>query len=84
MKISQLETIEHIEHMTQSKVSIRNTGEERSVGFLNYEIGIRGKKYFESATRKMILNKSSDFTDKKANVVFRKFRTEAIKIKELK
>ena len=31
----------------------------------------------------MILNKSSDLIDKKANVVFRKFRTEAIKIEEL-
>ena len=32
----------------------------------------------------MILNKPSDLIDKKPNVVFRKFRTEAIKIKELK
>ena len=32
----------------------------------------------------MILNKSSDSTDKKVNVFLCKFRTEAIKIKELK
>ena len=32
----------------------------------------------------MILNKSSDLIDKKANVVFCKFQTEAIKIKEFK
>ena len=32
----------------------------------------------------MILNKSSDLIDKKANVVFCKFQTEAIKIQEFK
>ena len=83
MKISQLEETE-IEHVNQSKVPIHNIGEERSVGFFNYEIGIRGKENVESASRKMILNKSNDLIDKKTNFAFRKFRTEAIKIKELK
>ena len=32
----------------------------------------------------MILNKSSDLIDKKDNVIFCKFRTEAVKMKELK
>ena len=70
--------------MNQSKVPIHTIGEERSVGFFDYEIGIRGKKYVESASRKMILNKTSDLIGKMANVVFCKCPTETTKTKELK
>ena len=43
MRISQLEETE-IEHMNQRKVPTHKTGEERNVGFFNYEIRTRGKK----------------------------------------
>ena len=75
LKISQLEETE-IEHMKQSKLPpIQNMGADRSVGFSNYETGIRIKKNFVSASRKIIFNKSNDIIDKKANFVFRKFRS---------
>ena len=37
-----------------------NLGEERSVGLMNYELGIRGKSNLETSSRKLILNKSFD------------------------
>ena len=42
------------------KAPIHNLNEERSVGFINYEISIRGKQHVESASRKMLINKSID------------------------
>ena len=78
VKISQLEETE-IEYMKQSKIPIHYIGEERSVWFFNNEIRIQGKKNVESASRKMIPNKSSDLIDKKANVDFRKFQTEQLR-----
>ena len=72
MKTSQLEQTE-IEQINQSNVPIYNIGEERNVGFSNYEIGIREKKNVESASQKMILNKSRDLIDKKANAISCKF-----------
>ena len=35
-----------------------NLGEERSVGLMNYEFGIRGKSNLETSSQKLILNKS--------------------------
>ena len=69
--------------MNQSKLPAHNIGEEGNVGFFNYELEFEGRNV-ESTSQKVILNKSSDLVDKKANVVFCKFWTEAIKIKELK
>lgn len=36
-----------------------NLGEERSVGFDNYQIGIRGKQNLASASEKMVLSKAA-------------------------
>lgn len=43
-----------------NKVPIHNLGEERAVGMINYEIGLRGKQYLNTASRNMVLNKSRD------------------------
>ena len=52
------------ENMDQlDSVQIHNLGEERSVGFINYELDIRGKQNLESVSRKMVLNKSFDLTE---------------------
>ena len=63
LRISQLGKTE-IEHMNQSKVPIHSIREERNLWFFNYKTGIRGEKNVESASRKMILNKSSDLVGK--------------------
>ena len=42
-------------------------------GSLITKLEFEGKKNVEPASQKMILNKSSDLTDKKANAVFCKF-----------
>ena len=68
--------------MDRNKVQVHNIGEERSVGFFNYEIGIWGKKNIESASRKMVLNKSHDLLNRAAS--FRRFLPQAKEIKELK
>ena len=58
-----------IEGVSQAKrrklvnAPIHILNEERSVGFINYEISIRGKQHLEAPSRKMIINKSSDILD---------------------
>ena len=41
-------------------VQVHNLGRERNVGLFIYAIGIRGKKNFEAASQKLVLNKSND------------------------
>ena len=41
-------------------VATHNLGEERNVGCLNYDLSRVGTKNFESASRKVVLNKSMD------------------------
>ena len=59
-------TILKIEGVSQAKrrklvnAPFHNLNEEQSVGLINYKISIRGKQYLEVASRKMIINKSSD------------------------
>ena len=47
-----------------NKTPIHNLNEERSVGFVNYEIHIRGKQCLDSVSRKMVINKSMDILQK--------------------
>ena len=65
------------------KVTVHSIGEERSVGLFNYEIGIRGKKTLETASRKMILNRANELLTKSSSS-FRNMRPQAKEIKELK
>ena len=51
---------EEINVMDKNKVQVNNIGNERSVSFFTYEISIRGKRKVDSASRKMVLNKSHD------------------------
>ena len=46
-----------------NKVAVHNLNEERSVGFVNYEVHIRGKHCLEAAYRKVIINKSMDLLE---------------------
>ena len=39
-------------------VQMHNLGEERNVGFINYELDVRGKDNLEAVSRKLVLNKS--------------------------
>ena len=45
------------------KVPVHNLGEERSVGYVNYELHIRGKRHLECVSKKMILKKSADILE---------------------
>ena len=62
------------------KVPIHNLGEERSVGFINHELGLRGKSNLECASRQMILNKSKDLL---TPIDLHKFKKPAQTIKEI-
>ena len=57
--------------------------EERSVGFIN-EIQIRGKQCLESASKKMVINKSMDLLEKAEPKEIRKLSKPAQEIKEIK
>ena len=57
MKISDLN---EAKRQKLKSVPAHNLNEERSAGWFNYEIDIRGHQHMESVPRKMILNKSVD------------------------
>ena len=62
-----------------------NLGEERSVGLMNYELGIRGKSNLETSSRKLILNKSFDLLEKSGKLSkYRSFRKASQDIKLMK
>ena len=50
-----------------NQVQIYNLSEERSAGFVNYELDIRGKQKSESVSHKMVLDKSADLTIKNSS-----------------
>ena len=64
-------------------VQTSNIGEERNVEIFTYEVAIRGKKNLESASRKVLLNRSKDLLEEKPNE-YRKFRKEANIVKEIR
>ena len=66
------------------KVQTHNLGEERSVGFVNYEIGIRGKGNLNCVSTKMVLNKSFDLLKSKGVPKFKKISPIVREIKEFK
>lgn len=62
---------------------VHNLGEERSVGWLNYELNFRGREHFNTSSQNLVVNKSTDLiTDSFAN--FKKFRRQAKDIKDVK
>ena len=71
------------EMKTLGRAQTHNLGEERSVGFVNYEIGIRGRQNLESASKKLVLNKSADLI-KDSGDHYKTFRKSAMEIKEIK
>ena len=82
--ILKIEGISQAKRMKLMNAPIHNLNEERSVGFINYEISIRGKQYLEAASRKMIINKSSDLLDQMDASDINKFSKPATAIKEIK
>ena len=64
-------------------VQSSNIGEERNVGIFNYEVDIRGKKNLESASRKVILNRSQDLLQENTTEL-RKYRKAANIVKEIR
>ena len=63
---------------------MHNLSEERSIGFYNYEIGIRGKRFTEAASKKIVLNRSSDLIEDVTDKDFRKYGSIVKEIKALK
>jgi hypothetical protein len=70
--------------MKLQEAPVHNLNEERSVGFVNYEIQIRGKKYLDVVSRKMVLNKSKDILQAVDPSDIKKYRKPAKIIKEIK
>ena len=66
------------------KVPVHNLSEERSVGFVNYELHIRGRHNLECVSKKMILNKSSDMLQKIEKAKLHMFRKPSEEIKEIR
>ena len=66
------------------KTTVHNLAEERSVGSINNELKIRGKRNLESASRKLVLNKSFDLIEKRNPKEYLNFRKPAQDISNLK
>ena len=54
------------------------------MGFINYEINIWGKQCLESASKKIIINKSIDLLETSEPVEIKKFRKPSKEIKDIK
>ena len=67
-----------------NKTTVHNLAEERSVGSINNELKIRGKRNLESVSRKLVLNKSFDLLEEKPAKDYIKFRKPAQAINALK
>ena len=67
-----------------NNTAVHNLNEERSVGFINYEVQIRGKQCLESASKMMVINKSSDLLQNADPKEMKQFRKPAQEIKEIK
>ena len=65
------------------QAQVNNLNEERSVGFLNYELDIRRKQHLEAASRKMVLNKAAYLIDVPGES-FKTSRKPAIEIKDIR
>ena len=66
------------------KATVHNLREERNVGSINNELKIRGKRNLESASRKLVLNKSFDLVMKADPKKYLSFRKPAQNIAKLK
>ena len=65
-------------------VHVQNLGKEHNVGLFNCEISILGKKNFETASQKLVLDKSNDLIfNPQTNSSYKNFRKAAKEIKEL-
>ena len=65
-------------------VPVHNMLEERNVGNIQYEVAIRGKKHLESASRNLLLMRSSDLIAKAPSGSFKYFKKQAADIKKIK
>ena len=76
-------TAEELEKV--NKASVHNLGEERSVGSVNYEIGICGKGNLETSSKKLLLNKSFDLLEKTGKLSeYRSYKKASQDIKAMK
>ena len=82
--VLKMTTVEELKRRKLSKAPVHNLNEERSVGVINYEISIRGKQFLETASRKMLINKSKDILDKTDPSEMKKYIRPAKEIKEIK
>ena len=82
--VLKMTTVEEPKRRKLSKAPVHNLNEERSVGFISYEISIRWKWFLETASRKMLINKSKDILDKTDPSEMKKYIIPANEIKEIK
>ena len=82
--VLKMTTVEEPKRRKLSKAPVHNLNEERSVAFINYEISIWGKRFLETASRKMLTNKSKDILDKTDPSEMKKYIMPAKEIKEIK
>ena len=83
-KLLKISTIDDAKKMKLQQAPVHNLNEERSVGFVNYEIQIRGKKYLDVVSRKLVANKSMDILQAADQHDLKKYRKPAKVIKEIK
>ena len=67
-----------------SNVQVHNIYEERNVGMINHELWIRGKENLQTASRKVVINKSVDLLPKNMLIDIKKFRKQVKIVEEIR
>ena len=65
-------------------VQVHNILEERNVGKTNYELKILGKENLNTVSRKVELNKCRDLLENATPNLFKRYKIEALVIKDIK
>ena len=84
VNLLKIATVSESEMEKLDKVPVHNLGEERSIGFVNFELHIRGRQNLECVSKKMVLNKSSDILQKMDKTRLYMFRKPSEDIKEIR
>ena len=82
-KIFKISTANEAKRQKLNQAPVHNLNEERSVGWVNQELDVRGKCFLESVSKKLVINKGIDLINEET-LKLSNFRKPAKEIKEAK
>ena len=83
-KLLEISTLQSSKRCKLNQAPVHKLNEERSAGWVNHEINIRGKKHLELVSRITVINKSVDLLHKADLTELKKYIKPAAEIKQVK